>query len=181
MTSRDRILFKGQVVELKSLRIDNVNLELDENGRFFHRKFLPNKNAYNNITLTGLTHDGKEVARFIRIFRIHKEYESERLDAALDSIHAAYQKLGWEQSALTYDQRRFLADQVSKHLKINGTITEKNLVEDQTQVEIMLQYTEVLKKGNTLLILTPWTGSNMYLKEMTGIIKNTFDDLIVVR
>lgn len=175
MTSRDRILFKGQVVELKSLRIDNVNLELDENGRFFHRKFLPNKNAYNNIVLSGETHSGEKIERIIRIFRVHKEYESERLDAALDSIHAAYQKLGWEQSALGYDQRLFLAGQISRQLKIGGVITEKNLVEFQTQIEIMLQYTEVLKNNNTLLILTPWTGSSIYLKEMTNIIKNTFD------
>ena len=86
MTSRDRILFKGQVVELKSLSIDNVSLELDENGRFFYRKFLPNKNAYNNIVLSGKTHSGEKIERLIRIFRVHNVKETRQAFDVFEAV-----------------------------------------------------------------------------------------------
>lgn len=177
MTSREKVLFKGVTKGLDSLKIGKRKVIISKNGSFYHRHYLPAKNAYNKVDIVGTKLNGEKVVKSLRIFRVHKEFESDRLDAALDSIHAAYQSIGWKQKPFIYSARRYLSDQVIESMKRSGTLNEENVLEEEPQIEIMMEYAELLRKDNTALLLIPWTGSALYLEEITNHIVRSVDQM----
>ena len=51
MTSREKVLFKGVTKGLNSLKIGKRKVTISKNGRFYHRHYLPAKNATTRLML----------------------------------------------------------------------------------------------------------------------------------
>ena len=82
-----------------------------------------------------------------------------------------------ETEPFIYSARRYLSDQVIESMKRSGTLNEENVLEEEPQIEIMMEYAELLRKDNTALLLIPWTGSALYLEEIINHLVRSVDQM----
>jgi uncharacterized protein involved in tolerance to divalent cations len=73
VTSKDQILIKGNVVNTKTLTLNNAPLSFNEKGQFFTKKKLKNANKYNYFILTATSESGEVTKVARKVFFKTKE------------------------------------------------------------------------------------------------------------
>jgi len=68
ITSKPRILFKGQTKSAKYLKLNGATIPLREDGSFFFRDTLTKLNSYHLFTLTAVSEDGGEITLERKIY-----------------------------------------------------------------------------------------------------------------
>ena len=75
VTSKDQILIKGNVVNTKTLTLNNAPLSFNKKGQFFTKKKLKNENKYNYFILSATSESGEVTKVARKVFFKTKETE----------------------------------------------------------------------------------------------------------